>query len=52
MAQRVIENPKITVKWFSGVEEVLGDDKAGVTGVRLKNLLTGATEELAASGMF
>ena len=52
MAQRVLENPKINVKWFSGVEEVLGDDKAGVTGVRLKNLHSGATEELAASGMF
>ena len=52
MAQRVLENPKIDVKWFSGVDEVLGDDKAGVTGVRLKNLQTGATQELAASGMF
>jgi thioredoxin reductase (NADPH) len=52
MAQRVIENPKINVQWFSAVEEVLGDDKLGVTGVRLKNLQTGATQELAASGMF
>jgi len=52
MAQRVLENPKIAVKWFSGVDEVLGDDKAGVTGVRLKNLQSGVTEELAASGMF
>lgn len=52
MAQRAIENPKITVKWFTGVDEVLGNDKLGVTGVRLKNVQTGATEELAASGMF
>ena len=52
MAQRVLENPKITVKWFSGVEVVLGDDKAGVTGVRLKNLQSGVTEDIAASGMF
>jgi thioredoxin reductase (NADPH) len=52
MAQRVLENPKINVKWFSTVDEVLGDDKAGVTGVRLKNLQSSATEELAASGMF
>ena len=52
MAQRVIENPKINVKWFSAVEEVLGDDKQGVTGVRLKNLQTGAVEELSAAGMF
>ncbi len=52
MAQRVLENPKITVKWFSGVEEVLGNDKQGVTGVRLKNLQTSAIEEIAAGGMF
>jgi len=52
MAQRVIENPKINIKWFSVLEEVLGDDKLGVTGVRLKNLQTEAPEELAASGMF
>lgn len=52
MAQRVLENPKIDVKWFSGVEEVLGDEKSGVTGVVLKNLQSGATEKLDASGMF
>lgn len=52
MAQRALENPKITVKWFTGVEEVLGDEKQGVTGVRLKDLKSGATEDLAASGMF
>ena len=52
MAQRVIENPKISVKWFTGVDEVLGDDKNGVTGVRLRNLQTSASEELSAAGMF
>jgi len=52
MAQRVLENPKISIKWFSTVDEVLGNDKDGVTGVRIKNVQTGATEELAATGMF
>ena len=52
MAKRVIENPKIVVKWYSGVEEVLGDDKSGVTGVRLKNLQSSATEVIEATGMF
>jgi thioredoxin reductase (NADPH) len=52
MAQRVLENPKINVKWFSAVEEVLGDEKKGVTGVRLKNLQTSETEVLEAGGMF
>lgn len=52
MAQRVLENPKIDVKWFSTVDEVLGDDKQGVTGVRLRNLQNATSEELPASGMF
>lgn len=52
MANRVMQNPKIQIHWHSGVEEVLGDDKLGVTGVRLKNLQTGAVQELAATGMF
>ena len=52
MAQRVIENPKISVKWFSGVEEVLGDERSGVTGVRLRNLQTNSTEDVVAAGMF
>jgi thioredoxin reductase (NADPH) len=52
MAERAKSNPKITIKWNNVVEEVLGDDKAGVTGVRLKNTVTGATEVLEAVGMF
>ena len=52
MAERVLENPKINVKWFSAVEEVLGDDKSGVTGVVIKNLQTSETEKVEASGMF
>jgi thioredoxin reductase (NADPH) len=52
MAQRVLENQKIQVKWHSAVEEVLGDDKNGVTGVRIKQNQTKAVETLDASGMF
>lgn len=52
MAQRVLENPKIQVKWFNAVDEVLGDDKAGVTAVKLKNLQNSSTETVDASGMF
>jgi thioredoxin reductase (NADPH) len=52
MAQRVLNNKKIQVKWFTGVDEVLGDDKSGVTGVRLKNLQSNAAETLEAGGMF
>lgn len=52
MAQRALENPKISVKWFSAVDEVLGTDDAGVTGVRLKNLQSNETETFEAAGMF
>lgn len=52
MAQRTLENPKITVKWHSVVEEVLGNEQAGVTGVRIKNLQSQTAETLEAAGMF
>jgi thioredoxin reductase (NADPH) len=37
MAERASQNPKIDIKWNSEVDEVLGDDKKGVTAVRVKN---------------
>ena len=52
MQGRALENPKITMKWNSTVDEVLGDDKRGVTGVRLKCTAGGPAETLAVSGMF
>ena len=39
MQQRALSNPKIEMKWNSVVDEVLGNDKDGVTGVRLKSTL-------------
>ncbi len=52
MQQRVLEHPKATVEWNSVPEEVLGDDKAGVTGLKLKDTKTGAFRELPVTGMF
>jgi thioredoxin reductase (NADPH) len=34
------------------VDEVLGDDKSGVAGIRMKNNKEGGVEELPASGLF
>ena len=42
---------KIELKTFSMLNEVLGD-ASGVTGVRLKNVNTGATEDLKLQGCF
>ena len=42
---------KVTIKWDSTLDEILGD-KTGVTGIRLKNVKTGATEEVPLLGVF
>ncbi len=53
MADRVLANEKIEVKWNSVVEEILGTDKDGVTGVRLRSTADETkTETLDASGYF
>jgi thioredoxin reductase (NADPH) len=52
MQQRALSNPKITPKWNRTLGEVLGTDKDGVTGVRLKSTVDGATEEFPVSGVF
>jgi thioredoxin reductase (NADPH) len=53
LQDRLFRNPKIEVVWDSTLEEILGEgDPPGVTGVRLRNVKTGATTELAADGVF
>jgi thioredoxin reductase (NADPH) len=52
MQQRALSNPKITPKWNRGLHEVLGSDKDGVTGVRLKSTVDSATEEIPVGGVF
>ena len=51
MAARAKKNPKIRFVWDSVVEEVLGDDD-GVTGLRLSNVRSGETSELAVGALF
>jgi thioredoxin reductase (NADPH) len=52
MQERALSNPKIKIHHFREVDEVLGDDKAGVTGIRTKNNQAGGTEDMPASGLF
>jgi thioredoxin reductase (NADPH) len=42
---------KVTIKWDSVLDEVLGD-KTGVTGMRIRNVKTGITEEIKLMGVF
>lgn len=50
MQERVFAQPKIEVIWNAGVTEILGDD--AVTGVILRDTITGQSRELATDGVF
>jgi thioredoxin reductase (NADPH) len=50
MQARILQNPKAEVVWDSVLTDVLGDDK--VTGVRVKNVKTNTTSDLAVKGLF
>ena len=52
MAERTLSNPKIKPVWDSAVTEVLDVKQDKVTGVRLKNLKTGAETILSCAGVF
>lgn len=52
MADRAKSIPKIQIHWNTEVDEVLGEDKAGVTGLRVRNNKTGAKSEMDVSGLF
>lgn len=52
MQQRALTNPKIEPVWNSVVEECLGDDKNGLTSLRLKSTTDGSTRDLPVAGMF
>lgn len=53
MADRALRNPKIEPKWNTVVDEVLGNEKGGVTGVRLRSAVDPHhQEELEVSGYF
>lgn len=52
MAERTLANPKITPVWNSVVEEVLDVSQNRVTGVRLKNIVSGESSTLQCAGVF
>jgi thioredoxin reductase (NADPH) len=57
-AERILQNrlfnhPKIKVMWDTTLDDVLGtDNPRGVTHARLRNVKTGATEDMAVDGIF
>lgn len=54
MQHRLFNHPKIEVIWNSAVDEVLGKEgfPPSVTGVRLKNVVTGELRDIATDGLF
>ena len=50
MQDRTFANPKIDVRWNTVVDEVLGNGK--VEGLRLRDIETDATSDLAVNGLF
>jgi len=52
MADRVLQHPKIKVHWNTVVEEVLGVEKNEVTGLKIKDVKTGAVSELPVKALF
>lgn len=52
LQDRAWRNPKMEFVWDSVVDEVLGTDKDGVTGIGIRNIKTGEGSTLEADGVF
>ncbi len=50
MQDRALANPKIRIRWNTEVTEALGGDR--LTGLRLRDTVTGTESEMAATGLF
>lgn len=53
MADRLLAHPKVSVAWDSVIEDFVGTQMPpGLTGLKLKNVKTGAVTNLAVDGVF
>ncbi len=52
MQERTESNPKIDIIWNAEVAEILGVDVGHVTGVKLKDTVTGESREMPIDGVF
>jgi len=52
MQERAFKNPKITFMWDTAVQEIYGEPRTGVSGVRLQNVTTGNISDFRADGVF
>ncbi len=50
---KLLAHPKVDVRWNAVVEDILGkDNPKSVTHARLRNVVTGKTEDLETDGIF
>src|SRR5690606_12547423 len=52
MADRALSNEKIDIQWNTELNEVVGDEKQGVTGVVLESTVGKDHQKLEAAGVF
>lgn len=52
MQDRTLNNPKIKVFWNAAITDILGVEVGHVTGVRLKDTVTGEEREMSIDGVF
>lgn len=52
MQDKAFANPKIEFIWDTAVEEILGTQEHGVTGVRLRNLVNNEERDFPCAGVF
>ncbi|HEX4045811.1 MAG TPA: thioredoxin-disulfide reductase [Gammaproteobacteria bacterium] len=52
LLQKQTASGKIDIAWNSIVEDIIGNEKQGVTGVNIKNVQSGEAQTLEATGVF
>jgi thioredoxin reductase (NADPH) len=53
LSERLASRHNVSIRWNSAVEAVLGEGTPlGVTAIRLRNVMTGALDDLAVDGVF
>ena len=52
MADRVLNNDKIDIMWNSAVEDIHGAKDTGVTGVKIKDTISGDLRDVSCDGIF
>jgi thioredoxin reductase (NADPH) len=52
LQDRAMKNDKMAFVWDTVLDEIIGDEGKGVTATRLRNVKTGAEEELPVDGVF